>query len=385
MRRFRLLVAIAGIVCLASIAYIKEYFAKSELISQLGLANDRLRLAVKAGKSLGWELDFKTGKYSCFGDMHDMLGIPSDRFVGRTEDFYHYVHPEDRQLVEKAVADATQDRKPYAAEFRVVRRDGAVRWVAATGRTCYANNGEVSKVLGMAVDISERKRADSMLASVTGRLIEAQEEERRRIARELHDDIGQRLALLAIGLAQLQQGQPDSSGLPLRVGELQKQTAEIAADIQSLSHELHSSRLQYLGLAVVLSSYCREFGVQQNVEIDFKSHDLPTPLSPGISLCLFRILQEALHNSAKYSGVRQFEARLWGTPEEIHLTVQDLGVGFDVGEAKAGPGLGLVSMQERVKLLGGTLAIESRLQHGTTIHARVPLPKNSEAVAAESV
>jgi len=222
------------------------------------------------------------------------------------------------------------------------------------------------------VDITERKLAEAALASVSRRLIEAQEQERSRIARELHDDIGQRLALLAIKLAQLQQSPPNSSELPSRIGELQKQTSEIAADIQSLSHELHSSRLQYLGIAAAMRGFCREFGEQQKVEVDFKTHDLPVPLSPDISLCFFRVLQEALHNSTKHSGVRYFEVELWGTADEIHLTVSDSGAGFDIDAAKASRGLGLISMEERLKILNGTLSIESQLQRGTTIHARVP-------------
>ncbi len=231
-------------------------------------------------------------------------------------------------------------------------------------------------------DITQRKLAEAALASVSGKLIEAQEQERSRIARELHDDIGQRLALLAIELAQLQQSHTNLSELPSRIGELQKQTSEIAADIQSLSHELHSSRLQYLGIVAALRGFCEEFGEQQKVEIDFKTHDLPTSLSPDISLCFFRVVQEALHNSAKHSGARHFEVRLWGTPDEVHLTVSDSGAGFDVEAGKASRGLGLVSMEERVKLLKGTLAIESQLQRGTTIHASVPFTSDIKPMRA---
>jgi PAS domain S-box-containing protein len=221
-------------------------------------------------------------------------------------------------------------------------------------------------------DITARKLADAALASVSGKLIEAQEQERRRIARELHDDIGQRLALLAIELAQLQQSSSDPSKFPGHIAKIQQQTSEIAADIQSLSHELHSSRLQYLGLAAALKGFCQEFSEQQKVEVDCKTHDLPKPLPPDISLCFFRVLQEALHNAAKHSGVRYFEVRLWATPDEIHLTVSDSGVGFDVEATWASRGLGLISMQERLKLLNGTLAIESQRQRGTTVHASVP-------------
>jgi len=233
------------------------------------------------------------------------------------------------------------------------------------------------------IDITERKLAEEALAGVSHKLIEAQEQERTRIARELHDDIGQRLALLAVELEQIQQASPD---LPVevrrRVGKLHKQTSEIATDIQSLSHELHSSKLEYLGLAVAMRSFCREFGKVQEVEIDFETHDLPIPLPPDISLCLFRVLQEALHNSVKHSGVRHFAVQLWGTSDEIHLTVRDSGAGFHLEAAKTSRGLGLISMEERLKLVNGTLSIESEPQRGTTIHARVPLSSESHSMRA---
>jgi PAS domain S-box-containing protein len=229
------------------------------------------------------------------------------------------------------------------------------------------------------VDITHRKLAEAALAGVSRKLIEAQEQERSRIARELHDDIGQRLALLTIALAQLQHNLPHSSELPSVLGGLGRQTSEIAADLQSLSHELHSSRLQFLGLAAAMRGFCEELGYQQKVEVDFKTHDLPIPPSPDISLCFFRVLQEALHNAAKHSGVRHFEVRLWGTLDEIHLTISDSGSGFDVKAARESQGLGLTSMEERLKVLKGGLSIESHLQVGTTIHASVPIGSESTA------
>jgi signal transduction histidine kinase len=205
------------------------------------------------------------------------------------------------------------------------------------------------------------------------RLIEALERERARIARELHDDICQRVALLTIEL-ELQQNSPDlPAEVRSRIGELRKQSFEIATDIQSLSHTLHSSKLEYLGLAAAMQLFCKEFAEVQRVEVDFKSHDLPRPLSPDISLCLFRVLQEALRNSEKYSGVRHFEVRLWTMSGEIYLTVADSGVGFDVEAAKESRGLGLVSMEERLKLLDGVFSVESQFHRGTTIRARVPI------------
>ena len=156
------------------------------------------------------------------------------------------------------------------------------------------------------------------------KLIEAQEQERTRIGRELHDDIVQRLSLLAVELQRLQKDARIFPKLRSRLGGLQKRASEIAADTQSLSHELHSPRLQYLGVAAAMRGFCREFGEQQKVKVDFQADDLPTLFSADISLCLFRVLQEALHNSAKHSGGEHFEVRLSGTTDEVLLTVKDL-------------------------------------------------------------
>src|SRR4029077_14483756 len=232
------------------------------------------------------------------------------------------------------------------------------------------------------IDITERKLAEVALANVSRRLIEAQEQERTRIGRELHDDIVQRLALVAVELQQLHDTSLILPRVRCRMGELQKQTSEIATDIQSLSHELHSATLQYLGIAGAMRGFCREFAEHKKVEINFQPHDVPSPVPPDTALCFFRVLQEALHNSAKHSGVRHFEVRLWGTSDEICLTIRDSGVGFDREGAKTSRGLGLISMEERVKLVKGTLSIDSQPKRGTTIHARVPLCSDSDSMRA---
>jgi PAS domain S-box-containing protein len=230
------------------------------------------------------------------------------------------------------------------------------------------------------LDITERKRTEVALANLSRRLIETQEQERTRIARELHDDIGQRLALLTVELGQLPQDSPE---LPAQVGshidELRKQSSEIAADVQSLSHELHSSKLEYLGIATAMRGFCKEFSAQQNVEIVFAHDAISRTVPPDISLCLFRVLQEALHNAVKYSGGRHFDAQLRASSDAIDLTVRDSGPGFDVEEAMKTSGLGLVSMAERIKLVGGQLSIESHPGSGTTIHACVPLREPARA------
>jgi signal transduction histidine kinase len=237
--------------------------------------------------------------------------------------------------------------------------------------------------MALAALVEDRKLAAEALASLSRRLIEAQEKERTRIARELHDDIGQRLALFAVELDQLKNKSADvPAKARMRVNELHKQACELATDIHSLSHELHSSRLEHLGISAAVRSFCKEFGEQQEMEIDFSCHDVPNSLDPTISLCLFRILQESLHNSAKHSGVRHFEVRLWGTFGQIHLTVGDSGAGFDTEASKHTAGLGLVSMQERLRLVNGTFSIESHPHRGTTIHACIPLDSANQSMQA---
>jgi PAS domain S-box-containing protein len=261
-------------------------------------------------------------------------------------------------------------------------RERGTTWLRWEIRPWQNLDGLLGGILIFSADITRRKQMEESLSDVSRRLIEAQERERTRIGRDLHDDIGQRLSLLAIELQHLNENSVILPDVRSRMGVLHKQISEIAADIQSLSHELHSAKLQYLGIAAAMRGFCKEFGEQQKVEIDFTSHDVPSHLSPEISLCLFRVLQEALHNSAKYSGVRQFDVRLWGTSDEIHLTVRDSGAGFDREEAKKSRALGLISMEERLKMLNGTLSIETQPKRGTRIHARVPLSSASDSMRA---
>jgi signal transduction histidine kinase len=212
------------------------------------------------------------------------------------------------------------------------------------------------------------------LRQSTAKVVAAQEEERTRIARELHDDIGQRLALVGIKLGGLQHNLPSSKAeITKDIAEAVELVQDLGSDVQALSHHLHSSKLEYLGLAAAAAGLCRDVSNQRGVEIDFHSENIPKDLPKEASLCLFRVLQEAVQNATKHSGSRHFEVSLSGGSSEVELTVRDFGIGFDPQEAIKGRGLGLTSIRERLKLVNGNLSIDSQPQHGTTIQARVPL------------
>jgi PAS domain S-box-containing protein len=355
-------------------------------------SEQRLRVAAEVGRMYAWEWDPATDSVLRSAECASILGLSDN--AGIAKDYFSFIHPDDRAGLWSQVNSLTPEDPVYRTQYRRFHPGGALLWLEESGCATFDGDGKMVRLVGMTADITERKRAQEALhqrdmelaeaqRGVSRRLIEAQEKERIRIARDLHDDFGQRLALLTIELELLQQNSPDlPAEVRSRMGELRRQTSEIATDIQSLSHELHSSRLEYVGIVAAMRGFCQEFGEQQKVEIDFRTHDLPTSLPPDISLCLFRVLQEALHNSAKHSGVRYVEVRLSGTSDEVHLSVSDSGVGFDREAAKEARGLGLISMEERLKLLNGTFSIESQHKCGTTIRAHVPLSARNDSMRA---
>jgi PAS domain S-box-containing protein len=257
-------------------------------------------------------------------------------------------------------------------EFRFRRKDGQIRTGLRSAELIELNGEQCA--LSEIADITERKQAEEAMATVGSRLIEAQEAERTRIARELHDDINQRLALVAVTLDSTKQALPASDiATSHQLEAAKEQICELGSDIQALSHRLHSSRLEYLGLESAASGFCSEMSERHNVNVDFYFRDVPKGLSAQTSLCLFRVLQEALHNAVKYSGVDEFDVSFTCASGDIELRVYDAGVGFDPKETIKGHGLGLISMKERLKLVSGELWIDSEPGHGTTVLARVPL------------
>jgi len=312
----------------------------------------------------------------------DCLGYTEQELLQRTVE--SVTLPEDWPRFSEKLREALEQGKSFQrVEKRCLHKSGRIVTTESSASLIRGSNGEPRYFVGEVLDITERKVAEEALSGVSGRLIEAHEEERSWIARELHDDFNQRVALLATILERVKQDLPAAEEAARRgVEEAAEHVAELGSDIQALSHRLHSSKLEYLGLVAAAAGFCQEFSKRQNVNIDFHSENIPTALPKEISLCLFRILQEALQNSLKHSGERRFEVSLKCAKSEIELTVHDSGVGFDPEKIISGHGLGLTSMKERLKLVDGQLAIDSKPLEGTTIHARVPLSPRVEAAGA---
>ena len=335
----------------------------------------RLRLAMQAGQMHAYDWDVTTDTVTRSSEHVEILGLVEPlRF--RQNQFVDKIHPDDRAKFLSAIARLTPDNPTGEVTYRALAPDGTLVWLKSNGRGFFDGEGKLLRVIGMVADVTNVKRAEEALAGMTRKLIDAQEQERARIGRELHDDVNQRLAMLSFQLEKLQENPYEVRG---RVQQLRKEIIEIANDVQALSHELHSSKLEYLGVVAGMKSWCRDFAERQKVEVDYR-HDVRSTLSTEVGLCIFRVLQEALHNAVKHSGVKRTEVQLYEDSGEIHLVVADSGRGFDVEAAKHGEGLGVTSMRERVRLINGTIRIESKPMGGTTIHVCVPLETKKSSV-----
>ncbi len=354
---------------------------KSEI--ELRESEKRFRIMANTTPSLVWMCD-KNGEITFLNERRiDYTGrAPEAAF----DDIWTtFVHPDDLEDVVKANAEALERQERFSKEYRLRRYDGVYRWMFDVAAPRSDAEGKFAGFIGSASDVTDQKLAQEALERVGGRLIEAQEKERSRIARELHDDICQRLALISLELQQAREGSDDADGdTTARIGDIQRHCSEVAGDVQALSHQLHSSKLDYLGLASALRSFCKEFSQQKSVSLEFKDENVPSHLPKDLSLCLFRVAQEALSNAVKYSGVTRISVDLRGTAADLRLEIRDAGVGFDLEEAKEHAGLGLVSMQERVHLVNGTFSVKSKRNRGTTIEAIVPLRAEVDASSASA-
>jgi PAS domain S-box-containing protein len=342
-------------------------------------AAEHLRRLLDATRILPWEADADSRQYTYVGEQAvKVLGYPVEDWY-RTDFWARRLHPEDRDRVIASVNDFLRTRDNYELECRMVAKDGHTVWlhnVVSVSR----QDGRAKTVRGFSIDISESKEREAALRALSGRLIDAQEEERRRVARELHDDLNQRMALLSIEIEQLGQMFGNQAELDKRLGHLKAQAREISADIHRLSYKLHPSKLDHLGLAAAVRSLCEELSGSGQIDVDLLQSGFPAILPPDVTLCLFRVTQEALHNSVKHSGANVVKVNLHRTHHGISLNVSDDGSGFNPESEVMKKGLGFTSMRERLRLVNGRMNIHSQPGRGTRIEVSIPLPDQNEGI-----
>ena len=233
---------------------------------------------------------------------------------------------------------------------------------------------QAATIVGLLLHRARRRRAEAFARDLGGRLINAQEDERRRIARDLHDDLSQRLALISVELEMFGQKPPTQpETIAGRMREFSGKVKSLSANVHELAHELHPAKLDQLGLVAAVRGFCRELATLKEMAIEFEARDVPRTLPNDVSLSLYRILQEALQNVIKHSGATCAKVQLTADSLELCLVVTDDGHGFDPRAIQANGSLGILSMRERVRMVKGQMSVKSRQGEGTRIEVRVPI------------
>jgi PAS domain S-box-containing protein len=319
-----------------------------------------------------WQWDSSTNDVVWSDELYRIAGLEPHSSAAAAGNHPHLYPMEHWERIARCAEQAIRSGTPYELEVEMFSNGGR-RWVTARGEAMRDANGRITGLRGTVQDVTAHKRAEEMLSNQSRLLIEAQEAERARIARELHDDIAQRLVLLSLSLQQLEQSADPAREIHQSVAALSRETADIATDVQALSHQLHSYKLRLLGVVPAIRDFCSEVSARHKVEVVFTHHDVPETVPPDIALCLFRVSQEALQNAVRHSATGRFAVSLENPRKVLTLTVRDGGCGFNPESVSRDRGLGLTSMRERLRIVAGELVIDSKPDGGTTVVARVPL------------
>jgi len=367
---FRLLTTLTAIGLLAFF-FFTETNRRKQAEQRHRESQDRLRLAAQAGRMYAYEWDVLHDVIVRSPECEEVLGnIPRleqdsfDKMLARIE-------VEDRERFASTIRDLNPKNDSYKISYRLVRSDKSVIWLEESARAFFGPNGRMQRLVGMVSDVTSRKRAERELADLSARFVTAQEQERTRIARELHDDLSQRLALVAVALENLGETPPKSRAeITSALHNMWYRISEISTDIHHLSRQLHPSTLG-LGLGAALRTLCGGIERQHGLHVAVSCNDVPDALPSDVALCFYRVAQEAISNVVKHSQVKEARLALNGNGGYLQLQINDNGRGFDY-EPEREHGLGLLSMRERLRLVDGTLTIRSDSQ-GTEVLARVPV------------
>jgi PAS domain S-box-containing protein len=314
-----------------------------------------------------------------------ILGYSPDELVGKC--VFNFIHPADVPAVKQAFADVLSSHEPSEPlEFRFRHERSGYRVVESIARNLVANPG-VAGVIVNTRDITLRRQAEAALRkrdealklsherlrALNGRMLETEDRERRRISRELHDDLNQALAALAVDIGAVRNalGTSRPEDVKLEVRALQERVVKLSENVRHLAYQLHPSILDHLGLAVALRSYCEDFSRREGIEVEFIHRNADLDVSPQVASCVYRVAQEALRNVAKHSKATRASVYLVQTDRFVNLVVRDMGVGFVPARIPAGHSLGLTSMEERSRLLNGKFQVVSAPGQGTVVKLQV--------------
>jgi two-component system, LuxR family, sensor kinase FixL len=358
-----------GIVAAMGYELSQDVLRAARLSDDLSESQQRMDLAAHAANLGIWIRDLVRNENWATDEWRALLGFAKSERID-LNGFLQKLHPEDREAVSQTLAKALDREDGYETEYRVVLPDGRIRWIASRGRVKFNGAGKPVLMRGVFLDITKRKQAEEAAHSLSGRLIYAQEAERTRLARDLHDDLSQSLALLSVELEVFGQSQP--AGL----GQIQKFSAQVkrlSSEVHRLSHDLHPAKLEQLGLVAAVRGFCKEFAAAHEMAIEFAAHSVPRAVPRDTALCLYRIAQEGLHNVVKHSGGTAAKVELTMEGSELRLAITDDGVGFDPETMRVNGSLGLISMSERARFVHGLLSVKSHAGRGTRVEVRVPI------------
>lgn len=339
-------------------------------------SREQYALAAEGSNDGLWDWDI-TGNVVFYSTRwKSMLGYSENEVAPSFSSWEDLLHPADKSRTLNALKACLEGASSTCElEHRLRHKDGSYRWVLARGKLLRDANGRPSRMAGSHTDVTRRKRTEEALRGLSARLIREQEKERSRLARELHDDITQRLARLAIDVGRAEGGAAQSGTQTL--GSVREELARLSEDVHALSYRLHPSVLEDLGLGPALRAEAEHFERQSAIPVELGIRDLPEVVPPEAALCIFRVAQEALRNAARHAAAQEISVSLHPADGGLQLAVQDNGCGFDPAVQRDRPSLGHASMRERVRSLGGEFEIESAPGHGTIVLAWVPLKGKS--------
>jgi PAS domain S-box-containing protein len=323
-----------------------------------------------------YEVDFSRGVMYFDDRLRDLCGIPPDRErgLGALEFWMEHLHPDDRPRVlgwRQEMEDGKREQLSF--EYRYLHPVRGQTWIQhLSGVGTRDADGRRVRTFGVLRDVTIRKRAEEALHDFSRRLIQAQEDERALLSRELHDDLTQRLAVLAIEVGRAELAAPDGAQAEA-MRNVREGLVRLSEDVHSLAYQLHPSVLEELGLAEALRTECERLSRGSGLDVSVRLGPFSEGVGKDAALCLFRVAQEALNNVVRHAGARSATVDLRAMDGGFLLAVRDDGVGFDPANPRTGRSLGLASMSERVHLVNGTLDVESAPGHGTAVVAWVPV------------